>query len=288
MTAFGRATGYVLETMVCIEMKSVNHRHLDVAMRVPKKYAALEEPMKKSIAARFSRGRIEVFVQCDGEGAKPRGLQLDVQLAKAYHELLVSMQRQFNLTGNIDISLMASFRDLFIVKEEDSDLAEEWKGIQNVLIEAINSMEQMRMAEGKTLSVDLGKRLDVLRSLVNDIRGRAPEVVHAYASRLKQRISNLVQEVDIDATRLAQEVATMAERSDVTEELVRITSHIEQFGALIEQDEPAGRRFDFLVQEMYREANTIGSKAGDMLIAHKVVDIKCELEKIREQIQNIE
>lgn len=288
MTAFGRASGELSGRPLTIEIKSVNHRYLDISVRLPRRYALFEEPIKKKVAAQFSRGKIELLLQVNGNLSRVQGLELDTELASTYYKLLGRMKEEFNLTGEIDLPLMASFKDLLLVKEEEIDAEKDWRVIEGVLHQAMDSIEQMRTIEGKALARDLLKRLDLLSSLSNDIQNHIPEVIREYGDRLRTRIKTLLQDIKVDEGRLAQEIAIMADRSDLTEELVRMESHIDQFRELINMDGPAGRRLDFLIQEMHREANTIGSKSGDAFISHKVVDMKYELEKMREQVQNIE
>jgi len=289
MTAFGRANGELPCGLLTIEMKSVNHRYLDISLRLPKKYTPLEERIKKKIASQFSRGRIEIMLQVNGDATRVQNLELDTGLAAAYHKILDRLKEQFDLKGEIELSLMASFKDLILIKEEEIDLEKDWKIIEPILVEGMSSMEQMRIEEGRALYADLIKRLDLLSSLVNDIQNRVPEVIKVCRDKLQERIKTLLEDIEVDPMRLAQEVAIMADRSDVTEELVRIRSHFDQFRGLTDTDGAIGRKLDFLIQEMHREANTIGSKAGgDAFISHKVVDIKCELEKMREQVQNVE
>lgn len=288
MTAFGRSGGELSHGLLTIEIKSVNHRYLDVSLRLPRIYTLFEDRIKKKIARQFSRGRIELLLQLNGGISGIRNVELDTELASAYYRILGRMQEEFDLKGEIDLSLMASFKDLILIKEEEIDVEKDWDVIEPVLNEGMGSMEQMRIEEGRALYADLIKRLDLLSSLVNDIQNHIPEVIKVCRDKLQERIKTLLEDIEVDPIRLAQEIAIMADRSDVTEELVRIGSHIDQFRELMDTDGPVGRRFDFLIQEMHREANTIGSKAGDAFISHKVVDIKFELEKMREQVQNIE
>jgi uncharacterized protein (TIGR00255 family) len=270
-------------------MKSVNHRYLDISLRLPKKYTLIEERIRKKIASQFSRGRIEIMLQVNGDAIRVQNLELDTGLAAAYYKILGRLKEQFDLKGEIELSLMASFKDLILIKEEEIDVEKDWEIIEPILVEGMSSMEQMRIEEGRALYADLIKRLDLLSSLVNDIQNRVPEVIKVYRDKLQEKIKTLLEDIEADPMRLAQEVAIMADRSDVTEELVRIRSHFDQFRGLTDTDGAIGRKLDFLIQEMHREANTIGSKAGgDTFISHKVVDIKCELEKMREQVQNIE
>ncbi len=288
MTAFGRASGELPCGSLTIEIKSVNHRYLDIGLRLPKKYTILEERIRKKIAAQFFRGRIELVLQINGDAIRVQNLELDTGLAAVYHRILGRLKEQFDLKGEIELSLMASFKDLILIKEEEIDVAKDWDIIEPVLNEGMGSVEQMRIEEGRALYADLIKRLDLFSSLVNDIQDHIPEVIKVCRDKLQERIKTLLVDIEVDPIRLAQEVAIMADRSDVTEELVRIRSHIDQFRRLTGTDVAVGRKLDFLIQEMHREANTIGSKAGDAFISHKVVDIKCELEKMREQVQNIE
>ncbi|MEW5948071.1 MAG: YicC/YloC family endoribonuclease [Thermodesulfobacteriota bacterium] len=288
MTAFGRANGELPCGLLTIEMKSVNHRYLDISLRLPKKYTTLEERIRKKIAAQFSRGRIEIMLQVNGDATRVQNLELDTGLAAAYHKILGLLKEQFDLKGEIELSLMTSFKDLILIKEEAIDIEKDWEIIEPILAEGMSSMEKMRIEEGRALYADLIKRLDLLSSLVNDIQNRVPDAIKVSRDKLEERIKALLEDIDVDPMRLAQEVAIMADRSDVTEELVRIRSHFDQFRGLAHTDEAIGRKLDFLIQEMHREANTIGSKAGDAFISHKVVDIKSELEKMREQVQNVE
>ncbi len=288
MTAFGRGSGEIPHGLLTVEIKSLNHRYLDISLRLSKKYVVFEEQIKKKLASQFSRGRIELLLQVNGEVPRVQNLELDMELADAYYKILEHLKEKFNLEGKVDLSLMASFKDLILSKETEIDIQKDWKIIEEVLNEAMNRMEQMRIEEGRTLAADLVKRLDLVSSLGDDIQNYIPAAIRQYSDKLRDRIANLVEDTKVDEARLAQEIAIMADRSDVTEELVRLESHIDQFRRLIDAGKAIGRRLDFLIQEMYREVNTIGSKAGDAFISHKVVDMKYELEKIREQVQNIE
>lgn len=288
MTAFGRNSGTFLDNALTIEAKSLNNRYLDTIVHVPKKYSSLEDRFKKAVAEKFSRGRVEILVRVEGENTVAGSIQADIPLARAYCRVLSEVERELGLSGGISLSLVTSFKDVVVVKEAEPDLESAWSAVKNVLGSVLDKLEQMRIEEGRVLTADLVKRLDLLSSLVNDVRNHVSQTATNSYNKLKQRIFDLAGDVEVDTTRIAQEVALLVDRSDITEELVRTESHISQFRAIIETGGPAGRKLDFLIQEMYREANTIGSKAADAFVSHKVVDMKCELEKIREQVQNIE
>lgn len=288
MTAFGRATGKFLTGSVAIEIRSVNHRYLDTNIKLYKRLSSLEELIKKRIASSFSRGRIELSARVDDSDSTARSLTLDVGLAKTYYELFNTLKRELGISGEVDLAMLSSFSDLIRPKEEEANLEEDWRAIEPILAEAISAGEKMRTEEGRALRLDLIKRLDLLCSFVNDIEAKVPGVIKEHSIRLKQRIVNLLEEAEVDPMRFNQEVAIIAERSDITEEVVRLKSHVDQFRNLMEAEGPVGRRLDFLIQEMHREANTMGSKAIDASISHTAVDIKSELEKMREQVQNVE
>ncbi|MFH1146365.1 MAG: YicC/YloC family endoribonuclease [Pseudomonadota bacterium] len=288
MTSFGRAGGKFLNGSVTIEIRCVNHRYLDTSIKLHKRLSGLEEFIKKKIASSFSRGRVELSARVDESDAAARNLTLDVGLARIYYGLFNSLKKELGVSGEVDLTMLASFGDLVKPKEEDANLEEDWRAIEPTLAEAISAAENMRTEEGRALYVDLVKRLDLLCSFVNDIETSMPSAIKEHGIRLKQRILSLMEQAELDPMRFNQEIAIIAERSDITEEVVRFKSHIEQFKSLLNTEDPVGRRFDFLIQEMHREANTMGSKAIDASISHRVVDIKSELEKIGEQVQNIE
>jgi len=288
MTGFGRAAGQVLEHQITIEMKSVNNRYRDVAVRLPKMYAPLEEEIKKVVGERVSRGRVDVWLQIEEQAAKTRSLKLDMDLAAALAESLARLKDDLGLGGEVTLSHILEFRDVVTFQEEAVDPDAFMEALRPVLGEALDRLSDMRRAEGKALAADLGQRLADMKTGVEEIRSRREEVVAGISLRLKERIRALTEGMEIDPARLAQEAAYLADRSDITEEIVRLDSHFDQFGELIEKGGVIGRRLEFLLQEINREVNTIGSKSGDVTVTNRVVDIKSELEKIREQIQNIE
>ncbi|MCX5826566.1 MAG: YicC family protein, partial [Deltaproteobacteria bacterium] len=282
-----------------VEMKSLNHRYLEIFLRMPATISSLETEIKKKIGERFSRGKIEVSIRIDNEGNQDGTLMLNLPLVRQYYSLLSQIKDELHLPDEVTLSMMSGFRDLYMPKEVEEDLAGLWKGLEGVLAEAIDKLTgvlaeaidkltDMRITEGEALGRDLACRMDKIQQLLRIIALRAPEVVVEYRQRLSDRVRELTQGIIIDEARIHQEVAILAEKSDITEEVVRLESHIGQFMELLEGEEAIGRKVDFLIQEMNREVNTIGSKSGDAETARQVIEIKSELAKVREQIQNVE
>jgi uncharacterized protein (TIGR00255 family) len=290
MTGYGKAEAVLAGKKFLIEMKSVNHRFLEISLRMPGMLLPLESEIKKKIGERFSRGRIEVTIRVDGNGISENEnrFTLNLPLARNYYALLNQLKEEFHLSDEITMSMMAGFRDAFVSAESVSDPTSWWEGISSILDEAIRLLAEMRIKEGESLNRDLSSRLDMIARFLDQITDRAPRVVLEYQRRLTDRIRELTSGVLVDETRLLQEVAIMAEKSDITEEIIRFRSHIEQFTELLMGNDAAGRKIDFLIQEMGREINTIGSKSGDVEISRNVIDIKSELAKLREQVQNLE
>jgi len=290
MTGYGRAESVIMGRKFVIEMKSVNHRYLEISLRLPGMLLFLEPEIKKRIGEQFSRGRIEATVRVDSDGTAETGgrYTLNVPLVRNYHTLLCQMKEELHLEDAITLAMMAGFRDVFIPTEPDQDPTLLWEELARVLDEAIRMLTEMRMKEGESLQRDLTGRLTLVAGFLEEISGRSPQVVLEYQKRLGDRIRELTGSLVIDDARLLQEVAIMAERSDITEEIVRFRSHIDQFTDLLGMDDGAGRKIDFLIQEMVREVNTIGSKSGDAEISRNVIGMKSELAKLREQVQNIE
>jgi uncharacterized protein (TIGR00255 family) len=271
-------------------MKSVNHRFLEISLRMPGMLLPLEGEIKKRIGEQFSRGRIEATLRVDGDGnAENEGrFTLNLPLVRNYHALLRQLKEEFHLGDEITLAMMAGFRDAFISAETVQDPATLWEGLSKILADAIRTLTEMREKEGENLKRDLTAHLDRIAGFLDGIAGRAPQVVLDYQKRLTDRVRELTGGMVIDEARLLQEVAIMAEKSDITEEVVRFRSHIGQFTDLLAGADAAGRKIDFLIQEMGREINTIGSKSGNAEISRSVIEIKSELAKLREQVQNIE
>jgi uncharacterized protein (TIGR00255 family) len=290
MTGYGKAEALLAGRRFTIEMKSVNHRFLEISLRLPGMFLPLESEIKKRIGEQFSRGRIEATLRVDGdENAETGGrFTLNLPLVRNYHALLRQLKEELHLGDEITLAMMAGFRDSFVPAETSQDPVALWEGLSKILAGAIRTLTEMREKEGESLQRDLTARLDLITGLLEGIAGRAPQVVLDYQKRLTDRVRELTGGMAIDESRLLQEVAIMAEKSDITEEIVRFRSHIAQFIDLFAGADAVGRKIDFLIQEMGREVNTIGSKSGDVGISRRVIEIKSELAKLREQVQNIE
>jgi uncharacterized protein (TIGR00255 family) len=290
MTGYGKAEAVLAGRKFLIEMKSVNHRFLEISLRMPGMFLPLEGEIKKRIGEQFSRGRIEATIRVDGDGsAETAGrFTLNLPLVRNYHALLCQLKEEFHLGDEVTLAMMAGFRDAFVSAETVQDPAALWEELSKILAEAIRTLTEMREKEGESLKRDLTGRLDLIAGFLEGIGGRVPQVVLDYQKRLTDRVRELTGGMVVDEARLLQEVAIMAEKSDITEEIVRFRSHIDQFTGLLTGEDAAGRKIDFLIQEMGREINTIGSKSGDAGISRSVIEIKSELAKLREQVQNIE
>jgi len=289
MTGYGRAETILKGKRTVAEIKSLNHRYLEVSLRLPPTLASLEMEIKKKIAKVFSRGKIEVSIRMDYNGSpdKITGLDLNIPLIRSYYSLLCRIKQELNMKDEITLAMMAAFRDAFAAPEED-DIAAVWQLLEVVLDEAVVALTVMREKEGDVLCRDLRDRAATVARLLDVVGNRGPQALTAYQNRLRERIKELAVDMEIDESRLRQEIAIMAEKNDIMEEIVRLRSHIDQFNNMLQSDQAVGRKVDFLIQEMGREVNTIGSKSGDAEISRHVIEIKSELARIREQVQNIE
>jgi len=290
MTGYGR-TEYVLNgRRYTVEIKSLNHRYLEISVRVPTIISALELEIKKKISGRLSRGRIDLNIRMDSECSSTNECryELNIPLIRNYYELLGQLREELGLKEKITLSMVAGFRDTFVLKEPGLDLSVIWEELDTVLGKAMDALMEMRKKEGEIIYHDLILRIDLIMKSLDSIESRAPQVILEYRKRLGERVKELTGGIVVDDLRLGQEVAIMAEKSDITEEIVRLKSHIIQFGDLLKGIDAVGRNIDFLIQEMIREINTIGSKSSDAGISKMVIDIKSELARIREQAQNIE
>lgn len=288
MTGFGRgeATGH--GRAFTVEVHSVNHRFLEVRCRVPKRLNGLEPRIQQSIQQRFARGHFEVSVLDRDLEGRSRTLRVDALLARQYVEALRTLQRELQVPGEVTLEALTAQRELIAVEESEESLDESWGEVLPALTTALDALAGMRGREGQALVEAVSKHLEEVGAILDGIVARAPELVRAQRDRLRERVVDLLEGHLPDPTRLEQEVAFLAERGDVAEECDRLRSHLIQFGKALTQTGPQGRRLDFLIQEMHREANTIGSKAGDAALAQDVVGLKLIVERLREQVQNIE
>ena len=288
MTGFGKREGTCHGLAVDVEVRSVNHRFREIVIRVPKGGFEWEEELKGLVARKCRRGRIELVVAYGRGNERGKHVTLDRSLARHYYQALETLQRDFRLGGQIDIDLLASFREIFRVAETPLDDKHMSRVVKRLASGALADLDLMRSKEGKALQVDLANRLKVVREIHRSIQRRLPLVVKGFQERMRARVQALVGSTHDQETRLNQELALFADRCDVTEELIRFQSHGTQFEEMIKKRKPVGRQVDFLLQEMGREVNTIGSKANDAEISKHVIQLKSELEKIREQVQNVE
>ena len=287
MTGYGKGTSSSELGEVSIELKTVNHRFRDISARLPMGLSSFEGTIKKVMESVISRGKIDAFIGFESAGEE-KVFEVNLPVARGYHLALTKLQKELDLKGDLSISQVASVRDVIKARDLEVDQAQLKKLILTALNQALTSLNEMRKTEGNSLSIDINSRLSVVRDISKRVEAKQPELADHYMAKLKKRISELTGETNLDETRFIQEVALMADKSDVTEETVRLDSHIKQFEELLNTEEPVGRKLDFLIQEMNREVNTIGSKSGDSELSRCVVDMKAEIERIREQVQNIE
>ncbi len=288
MTGFGRGEAAGHGRVFTVEAQSVNHRFLEVRCRVPKRLTGLEPRIQQAIQQRFSRGHFEVLVLEKDLDGRARILKVDVPLAMQYVEALRTLQQALGLPGEVTLEMLTAQRDLMAVEESTESLDEGWKDLLPALEGALDALAEMRRREGEALVVTLEKHLEEVEATLLGIIGRAPDLVRSQRDRLRERVAELLDGRLPDAARLEQEVALLAERSDVAEECDRLRSHLTQFRDVLRQAGSQGRRLDFLLQEMHRETNTIGSKSADATLAHEVVGLKTSIERLREQVQNLE
>jgi len=291
MTAYGRATDTVNGKEILIEIKSVNSRYFDCNIKISKMYGYIEEKAKKHLIARgISRGKIDVYIGINVIETTGIEVFLDTGYAESYIRALRQLRDEFSLRDDISTMTVAQNREIFTFKREEEDIDKEWAEIQPVLDVAIDNFIAMRENEGEHLKTDLLEKMSRIEQMVNVIEEKSKTYVEAYRQRLEARLNAVLEEknIQIDEARILTECAIFADRTAIDEELVRLRSHINSYKKIFESNEPVGRKLDFLLQEINREVNTIGSKCNDYDTATVVIEIKSELEKIREQIQNIE
>jgi uncharacterized protein (TIGR00255 family) len=288
MTGFGSAEFERSGQRLTAEIRSVNHRFCEVSMRGPKVALAFEDQVRQLIQERFSRGKFNLTITWVGAGDQGEVLKLNEAVAQRYVDLMSQLKMRFNLAGEVDVATVAALPDLFTWEHTAMSDEESWSLVRAVVEKACDNMNLMKDREGVALTRDFEARLAAIRKQLDTVSERAPLRPQEAKERMVARIKPLLDDVEMDPIRIAQEVALLADRLDCTEECVRLAAHIDQFRHLIENPELAGRKLNFLLQEMNREANTIGSKANDVEIGHAVIVMKEEIERIREQVQNVE
>jgi len=288
MTGFGRVQADFDGLMMVVEVRSVNHRFFDLTLRLPKSLLFLEPSLKKALQKRFSRGHFDLLVQLEG-GEKPLlQLALDRELAHQYHRVLEQLRMDLGLQEKITLSHFVHYRDLIRTVEGNGHLERQARLVERLASKAMDALEAARRAEGRGIIKDFQERLREIERAIGRIKNRLPSVIRGYQRRLSARVRELAGGIELNRDRLAQEVALYAERSDISEEIGRMRSHLERFREFMKSREAVGRSLDFLLQEMVREVNTIGSKGNDSVISHEVVFVKGELEKLKEQVLNVE
>lgn len=288
MTGYGRASAVLEDMEITVEVKSVNHRYFDFSARVPRTCGFLEEKLKSYIQTAISRGKVEAYVSINQLGTPDVVVELNRPLLESYLAAFAQMEKEYGVKNDITASALSGMNDLFAVSKQETDADIIWEKVRTVADQALADFIAMRSAEGAKMRADVLGRVEYIHEKSLDVDRRNSEIVNDYRARLETRIRELLADTQIEESRLLTEVAIFADKVAVAEETVRLRSHVEQMKQFLEAEEPIGRKMDFLVQEMNREVNTIGSKSNDIEVARMVVDLKSEIEKIREQIQNIE
>lgn len=288
MTGYGREEAVVGAKKITVEIKSVNHRFSDYNIKVPRQYGFLEDRMRRKISESVARGKIDVYVSIEACGEADKVITINKELAKNYLAELRALGEELGIEDDITLSRLTVFSDIFKAEPKRDDEEELWAAVSGVADGALGAFIAMREREGGRIEADLRSRINYMHSLSEKIDERSPQIVAEYQEKLYAKINELLEGRDIDDARILTEVGIFADKVAVNEELVRLTSHYAEFENIIDSGEPAGRRLDFLIQEINREVNTVGSKASDLETAKLVVTLKGEIEKLREQIQNIE
>ena len=289
MTAYARAENSADAINASIEIRSYNSRHLDVSLRIMHGYNVLEEKIKALITEKIARGRIEVSLQINYGSDEAYNFEINIPKAKAYYDRLVQLKDQFGLPPEITVDLLVREGGVIRSVDIDRDMDAVWPVVRNCVDEALNHLIEMRKKEGEFIALDITGRINRIEESVHMIEKESSDLLYHYQQRLKERIMDLTRGVvEIDIERITQEAAFLADKSDISEEIVRVASHIKQFRSIMKSEEPAGRKLNFLLQELNREFNTMGSKTEKAHVSHMIVEVKSELEKIREQLQNVE
>lgn len=288
MTGYGRNEAVINGKKITCEIKSVNHRYSDYAVKVPRYYGFMEDRVRTYVSGFISRGKVDVYVAVESYDEADKEIKLNTGLAKSYIDALCTLRDTFGLKDDITVSRVACYSDIFITERAEEDEEELWSAVLTVMQPMMEQFLSMREREGERIEKDLCQRVEYMKTLCEKIDKRSPETVKEYSDRLYAKIKEVLEDRAVDEARVLTEVAIFADKVAVNEEIVRLYSHFKEFYEIISKNEPAGRKLDFLIQEINREVNTTGSKCNDIEIARLVVELKGEIEKLREQIQNIE
>ena len=288
MTGYGRARQTLHGRDITVEVRSVNNRYLDCTVKVPRTYIFVEDAVKARVQKAVSRGKVDVFITIDATGSDETVVSLNEPLARGYYDALSRLSEMFSLKDDLTAVALAKFPDVLTVTKAEEDMESVAGDICTVLDESLAAYNAMRAVEGQKLSEDISGRVTTIETVVGKVEERSPQTVAAYRERLMARMQEVLQSTTIDESRILTEAAIFADKIAVDEETVRLRSHIAQLRTMLGSDQPVGRKLDFLIQEVNRECNTIGSKCNDLTVARDVVNMKAEVEKIREQVQNME
>ena len=289
MTGFSRSEITKDKIAVSVEIRTYNSRHLDIVLRNSYKYVSVEDRIKNLISDKIARGRLELSLEINNELDESYTYKLNTPKANAYHKALMQLKDKCDIDSEIALELLVHAGDIITPVEKESDLNSYWPVIEECIKKGMDGLNDMRLKEGEYIAEDIIRRIDYIDQCIIQIKDQTQDLLGRYQERLKERINTLTNGiVDIDPDRIAQEAAFLADKSDISEEIVRALSHLKQFKTIMASDEPGGRKLNFLLQEFNREFNTMGSKVGKAQVSHIIVDVKSELEKIREQVQNIE
>lgn len=287
MTGFGRSKYEIDGREYIVDIKSVNHKYNDISIKMPRVISYLEDKVRKEILSNVSRGKIDVFISMEDFSEKGKEIKLNKEIAKAYIKELRELATETDIDCKINVIDISRFPDVLCIKDEENEELI-WSELKHCLDEAINNFISMRETEGNKMKEDIKSRLNIINGKIYEISSFSSGLIEEYIIKLNTRVKELMNTDIVDENRLAQEIVIFSDKSSIEEELTRLNSHMSQFIDLLEKDSPVGKKFDFIVQEMNREINTIGSKANCLEITNRVIDIKTELENVREQIQNIE
>lgn len=287
MTGFGRSKYEIDGREYIVDIKSVNHKYNDISIKMPRVISYLEDKVRKEILSNVSRGKIDVFISMEDFSEKGKEIKLNKEIAKAYIKELRELATETDIDCKINVIDISRFPDVLCIKDEENEELI-WSELKHCLDEAINNFISMRETEGNKMKEDIRSRLNIINGKIYEISSFSSGLIEEYIIKLNTRVKELMNTDIVDENRLAQEIVIFSDKSSIEEELTRLNSHMSQFIDLLEKDSPVGKKFDFIVQEMNREINTIGSKANCLEITNRVIDIKTELENVREQIQNIE
>lgn len=287
MTGYGKANISKNERNYQVEIKSVNHRYLDISVKIPRPISYLEEDIKNCISNQIKRGKVDVFINFENNSSEGKNIKINTEIAKMYINELKKLAEKENINSNIEVTEISKYPDVLSIQNEQDDEIIKAETIEVVNL-AVSQLVNMRQTEGNKIAIDLANRIQDIKQKIIEISSLSTGLIKDYVVKLEARIKELLQNKEIDETRLAQEVVIYADKCSVEEEITRLDSHISQFSNLLNSSEAVGKKLDFIIQEMNRETNTIGSKANNLEITNDVIDIKTQIENIREQVQNIE